>query len=202
MSPVAAAIFAGVVVSHLSHLLSVSVLYQLVYAIAPEPHQTRLAFLAASLHVISPAGIFLSAPYGESLFSFLNFLGMLLYCKSNPLSSHARNERTRRSVYLLGAGACFGLATTVRSNGLLSAWIFAYDLVAAVPRLPQVMSNFAEVQRLLVTTAAGCLVAAGMILPQWIAYEQYCANHSTGHKRPWCHKLPPSIYSWVQDHYW
>lgn len=127
---------------------------------------------------------------------------MLFYCKSNPSTSHAQIAETRRSMYLLGAGVCFGLATTVRSNGLLSALVFAYDLVAAVPRLPQVLSSFAEVQRLLVTTVAACLVAAGMIVPQWIAYEEYCANPSLGDRRPWCHKYPPSIYSWVQHHYW
>ncbi len=62
-------------VAHVSHLLSVVVLYRLGKLVWADG---RLAFLAASLHIFSPAGLFLSAPYAESTFSLLSFVGFYI----------------------------------------------------------------------------------------------------------------------------
>jgi phosphatidylinositol glycan class V len=43
------------------------------------------------------------------------------------------------------------------------------------------------------------LVGIGFAAPQVVAYIEYCTG---GKSRPWCTRLIPSIYSWVQDHYW
>ncbi|KAL2350110.1 GPI mannosyltransferase 2 [Cryomyces antarcticus] len=196
-APLIVTIWAGVTIAHVSHLLSVFVLHHLISCILPEPSRKRTAFLTATLHILSPASLFLSAPYGESLFSLLNFLGMLFYVKS--VRSHPRTPSTTKDLYRVCGGILFGLATTVRSNGLLSGTIFAYDLIVLLTRPPR----WAALRNLVVTTVAGIAVAAGFIVPQWIAWETYCVQPNTvASQRPWCSYWPPSIYAWVQDEYW
>ncbi|KAK0273430.1 ER membrane glycoprotein subunit of the GPI transamidase complex-like protein, partial [Friedmanniomyces endolithicus] len=72
---------AGVLVSHLSHFLAVLVLYDLIHFVTPSTdlRKRQLAFTTACLHILSPAGIFLSASYGEATFAFWNLLGLLCY---------------------------------------------------------------------------------------------------------------------------
>ena len=36
-------------------------------------------------------------------------------------------------------------------------------------------------------------------MPQAEGYLQYCTG---GNTRPWCNRWLPSIYAWVQEHYW
>ncbi|KAK0665041.1 GPI mannosyltransferase 2 [Lasiodiplodia hormozganensis] len=188
--------WSGVILSNVSHLLSVLVLYQLATLLFPGPSLRKTAFLTAILHVLSPAGLFLSAPYGEALFSLLNFSGMLCY-------AYARVRLNGHAAYflcMLASGLCFGLATMVRSNGLLSGLILLYDVFRSLPGLlgpnRAIVDTFV---RLTGTILAGFMVASGLIIPQLVAYQQYC---TLDHTRPWCAKLPPSIYTWVQHHYW
>ena len=184
--------------SHLSHFLSVLVLRLLVIELGDPASSatTRLAFWTAVLHILSPAGLFLSAPYGESHFSFLSFLGFLFYVRS-------RNRYHRsRDIHLIASGVCFALATTIRSNGLLNASVFLYDAVAALPSLPRILTNFDLLLHLGSVVVAGCLVAIGAALPQWIAFDEFCSSAKNIEFRPWCNHIPPSIYTWAQSHYW
>ncbi|KAK0247491.1 ER membrane glycoprotein subunit of the GPI transamidase complex-like protein [Friedmanniomyces endolithicus] len=195
---------AGVLVSHLSHFLAVLVLYDLIHFVTPSTdlRKRQLAFTTACLHVVSPAGIFLSAPYGEATFAFLNLLGLLCY-------AHAIQNRFARfadafqldACWTLAAGICFGLATMIRTNGLLSGLIFAWDILTMLPRMQSILHtrDGEQITRFLATLTAGALVAIGFAAPQVFAYIGYCTN---GNTRPWCSALPPSIYTFVQSHYW
>ncbi|KAL1652329.1 ER membrane glycoprotein subunit of the GPI transamidase complex-like protein [Diplodia intermedia] len=169
--PLAALAWSGVVISNISHLLSVLVLYQLATLMLPGPALRKTAFLTAVLHVLSPAGLFLAAPYGEALFSLLNFLGMLCY-------AYARVQPNGQAAHLLCmlvSGLCFGLATMVRSNGLLSGLILLYDVLRALPGFLGPSSEMiATLMRLVGPVLAGCMVAGGSLIPQWVAYQQYC----------------------------
>ncbi|GME47481.1 glycosyltransferase family 76 protein [Neofusicoccum parvum] len=199
--------WAGVIISNVSHLLSVLVLYRLVVCMLPSPAQLHIAFLTAALHVFSPAGLFLAAPYGEALTSLLNFSGMLFYAYARVEDSSLRLAGSNRQqssapylLYMLSSGFCFGLATMVRSNGLLSGLIFLYDVTGSLAGL--LRSRSAEIpslRRIFSAIIAGVMVGAGLILPQWVAYQQYCVEEN---ERPWCSRLPPSIYTWVQQYYW
>lgn len=209
----------GILLAHACHLLAVLLLYQLVLTVVPitSASRTGLAFIASALHIVSPAGIFLVAPYTESPFAFLNFLGQLLYVCSWP--RHGERYGITRDIALIASALAFGLSATLRGNGLLSGLLFFNDLVvwlvvkaeaALGVRLinlarssPALQANIRSIdtRRLPATIFAGILLAIGFAGPQYIAYHEFCGP--TGQENPpWCQKFPPSIYSWVQSHYW
>ncbi|RMY89391.1 hypothetical protein D0861_04285 [Hortaea werneckii] len=162
----------------------------------------QLAFTTACLHVFSPAGLFLSAPYAESAFAFLSFLGCYCYVKAIENRYHRFADAYQLDAcWTVAAGLSFGLATTMRTNGLLNGIIFAWDIYLVLPRLPHILRNRdgEEITRLCATLIAGTFIAIGFMLPQVVAYNEYCTN---GNTRPWCTALPPSIYSFVQKEYW
>ncbi|KAJ6161213.1 hypothetical protein N7470_004609 [Penicillium chermesinum] len=190
----------GIALSHVAHYLSVVALYWLSVNIFGHAtsRQKLICFLSAALHIICPGGAFLSAPYGESTFSFLNISGFYLY--SCSLIAEQNGGAALRDVYILGAALLFAIATTVRSNGLLSGFLFAYDVLflswVILTQGPSVKS----VRRLLVTGIGGATVAMGTLIPQVIAYRAYCLTETD--LRPWCTWTLPSIYTWVQGFYW
>lgn len=195
---------AAVLISNASHLVSVLLLYQLCVTIDTRtPYGVRSEVVAA-LHVFAPAGIILSAPYGESLFSALSFAGYLSYAKSDMTSSSVDAWTTFKSdLYVLLSGALFGLSCMVRSNGLFNGVILAVDLMRSLRPLVSRNTTSAILRRMASLTAAGLLIAAGFVYPQYIAWREYCgANVSPIDKRDWCEALLPSVYTFVQSHYW
>jgi hypothetical protein len=214
--------WAGVALSHICHYLSVLTLYALsknlfeggkTRAVRRDNHDAHksaaqgdvsetysgdIAFLSAVLHIICPAGVFLSAPYGEAPFSFLNFAGFYLYT-STPFDARSHSS-SRSDLKLLAAGAVFALATTVRSNGALSGILFAYDAVVVVLGVVRDGITFPLVHRLACVLLGGSLIVVGIAAPQYVAYETYCVSADT--PRSWCQNIPPSVYTWVQSHYW
>lgn len=182
------AALAGIFIAHLSHLFSVLVIYRLTELVFPK--KVEYAFTAAALHVISPAGLFLSSPYAEAPFSFLSFLGAYLLAKGQV----SRATGVRAGLTLL-AGAVWGVATWFRSNGLAGGLFFAVAAVQPLLQTPD-LSGLIEVAAALV---GGSFVAAGSAVPQFLAWQRYCVDSGP---RPWCEKMVPSIYSFVQEHYW
>ncbi|KAJ6017719.1 GPI mannosyltransferase 2 [Penicillium sp. IBT 35674x] len=196
--PVPIALIA-VLLSHVAHYFSVLALYRLSANIFGEKTVTQrlICFLSAALHIICPAGAFLSAPYGESIFSFLNFSGFYLY--SGSLISERHGVTVLRDLQVLTAGVLFAIATMVRSNGILSGFLFAYDaFLLTWAGLTQGLSAH-KLRRLIVVGVGGGTVALGMIVPQLLAYRTYCM---TDLDREWCSWTLPSIYTWVQSYYW
>lgn len=185
----------AIAVAHVSHLIAVLALYRLTMVIS---NDAKLAFVASALHIISPAGLFLSAPYAESPFACLSFVGNLLFA----LGIRNKRDQGKRFALIVGAGAVFGLATAFRSNGLSSGVLFAVgaaNCFLAFARGP-------SLSRLLTLTApviGGVCVAAGSVVPQFVAWRRYCGASLDGlEPRPWCSRTIPSIYTFVQDEYW
>ncbi|KAI9851371.1 MAG: ER membrane glycoprotein subunit of the GPI transamidase complex-like protein [Thelocarpon superellum] len=195
-----AAIVVGIWLAHAAHLVSVLLLYKLSQVVIEPSLGPLVPLVAALLHIISPAGVFLSAPYTESLYSCLSFLGYLFYAWS--LQAHQARQGLRRDVSVLMAGLIFGLATTIRSNGLFNGLPLLYDALWILWRVAHLQS--VEFARLATLGVSGALVAAGFVVPQWLAYDVYCIGWSqtSASFPPWCTRLLPSIYTWVQDHYW
>lgn len=182
----------GILLAHVSHYLSVVFMWSIVRALLPDGR--TLPLLAAMLHVVAPAGIFLSSPYTESLFSCLSMLGFWLYLKSR-LSISA----TSRGFKLL-AGMSLGLATSVRSNGVLAGILFLSDLLDCGREMLHGRAISSSIAQAVTIVASGLCIVAGFAVPQISAYHEYCG--APNRSRPWCDSLVPSIYSFVQAHYW
>ena len=199
LSPLYVQALAGVLISHVSHLLSVFMLYGLVHhlPIMTSSQRRKVALIAASLHIFSSAGLFLSAPYAESLFSMLNFLGVLLHA-GIPYEMPLEKYGPSALVQLLLSGICFGLATTCRSNGVFSGLIYFHHVYMMLHS----QANIRTIVTITVIGLSAVMVLAGMLLPQYLAYQDFCADSSVGELRPWCSRSLPSVYSWVQEHYW
>lgn len=202
LSTLNAHIYAAVIVSNVSHFLAVLVLYLMAKVLhTGHDNSKKLPVIVASLHILSPAGLFLCVPYAESLFSLLNFSGFLAYCGSRKYG--AVDMSWQRDILLVLAGALFGVAATVRSNGSLNAGIFAYDILTSLSSFSRVARKFEILRYLAFLSLAGILVALGFALPQFIAYREYCMEDYASSPSPeWCKALPPSIYTYVQGHYW
>ncbi len=182
-------------VAHVSHLVSVLVLYRLGKLVWADG---RMAFLAACLHIFSPAGLFLSAPYAESTFSLLSFMGYYVLALGCQVE---RSSLYGDSLQLL-AGFVFGLATMFRSNGILNGIPFAYEAVREGLRFLRCPKK-TTLRRLVFLGMGGLCVAAGSILPQFVAYHRFCSGRfDDPDLRPCCRRTLPSIYTFVQEFYW
>ncbi|PYI22460.1 GPI mannosyltransferase 2 [Aspergillus japonicus CBS 114.51] len=190
----------AILLSHIAHYLSVLALYRLSVNVFGNDSTTQrlICLLSSALHIICPAGAFLSAPYGESLFSFLNITGFYLY--SSAYLDNKNGKRLSGDYKTLLSAVLFSAATTVRSNGILSGILFAYDAFLQLRRVVSQSLSLNACAHLLVAIVSGCIIALGLILPQYIAHTAYCGNDS--HSRPWCQWYVPSIYGWVQSQYW
>lgn len=192
----------AVIFSNTCHLLSVVVLYRLGLHVWGD---SRWALAAALLHVLSPAGLFLSAPYAESACSLLSFTGWLLLVKSCLRTGESVSSLSRDALTLL-AGLVFGLATYFRTNALLNGAPLAFDFLLTFYHLTEDLDRRKTpgyLRRLLVIGIAGLLVAGGTVVPQYLAYQTYCSTASApSGARPWCTHLVPSIFNYVQSQYW
>ncbi|KAK5653361.1 hypothetical protein OQA88_9053 [Cercophora sp. LCS_1] len=207
----------GILVVNTAHLFSVIILYRLGLLLwRHKPQGSVIALVAALLHVVSPAGLFLSAPYAESSCALLSFLGYLLYAHGCLASPSIKGDG-----YRIMAGLAFGLATAFRSNGILNGIPFAWEVIQLfLPRLVnaltsigrerdrEVLSTVSAVRRFLALIVGGVAVAAGSLVPQAVAYQRFCASPPSSAEEtpvprpPWCDALVPSIYTYVQGHYW
>ena len=194
-------IMAGIVLSHVFHFVSVLALYRLLAMILGPRQQRDVAFIASALHILTPASLFYSAPYAEALFSLLNLTGMILYAQSKA-AAHAGKSPIREDAYKLSSGLAFASAALVRSNGLLSGLIFLYDVARYLPCIVSAQLDLRDVRRIIVTCVAGLLIAIGFVGPQYLAYTEFCSQAVDPTARPWCERSVPSIYTWVQSHYW
>ena len=195
---------AAIILAHVFHLLSVLMLYELTLIARLKPTTTRdsaFCLLTASLHIISPAGMFLSAPYAESPFSFLNFAGYYFYAQA--VLKHGEGREGQRDLLVLLSGVVFGIATTFRGNGLLSGLLLVWDALSCGTRILRWTDTASDIRHLLTVSMSGLLMACIAITPQYLAYGEYCVRKTAySDKRPWCAYWPPSIYAWVQRHYW
>ncbi|KAL7788186.1 hypothetical protein V8C37DRAFT_411754 [Trichoderma ceciliae] len=185
----------AIILTNFAHLAAVLALHTLTLML----FKTRtLAYVAAVLHILSPAGLFLSAPYAESPFACLSFIGNLLFAIGLQPSALT----WKRILAFLGAGISFGLATSFRSNGLISGLIFAVEATKSLLALFR-HPSFSGLALLTSLIIGGLCIAAGSVVPQTVAWFRYCKADLIGAKpRPWCSRLVPSIYTFVQAHYW
>merc|ERR1711939_397020 len=192
----------GLLLSHLTSWMSMMLVWLISahLAVGTSDAKAQVAFVAALLYIVSPAGIFLSAPYSESLFAALNLLGFHLFLLGR--NGHARGATARAALMTVCGGLASGLATAVRSNGILSGMLYGWDASLSLLALLDQGLRTQQVTRLLSLIVGGCAVGAGMMLPQYQGYVEYCTGHMESELRPWCKNTIPSIFTFVQSHYW
>ncbi|TVY46281.1 GPI mannosyltransferase [Lachnellula occidentalis] len=188
----------AICIAHVAHFLSVLLLFSLTLAIFPGS-TTRFAFSAAALHIISPAGIFLSAPYAESSCALFAFAGCLAFAKS--FTSERLSATAKHDLLLCGSGVLFGISATMRSNGILNGLLLLEEAFRVLLSL-KVDFRMARIRRLIASGLGGLSVAVGFLVPQYISYRDFCREEGVASLRPWCTKPLPSIYTFVQEHYW
>ncbi|XP_077454750.1 palmitoyltransferase ZDHHC18-A [Stigmatopora argus] len=199
-------------------LLSVVALHALSRVVMQD---RRLALLSSLLYCITPANVFMTAGYSESLFAALTFGGLFLLEKG------------------LTFRACLALstATAARSNGLVNIGFLLYlPSVYAISQIRLYRSiskghrKFLHyvwvVVRLLLTSLLG---TAAIALPfcafQYYGYRTFCTPTSSLERIPlalislaeqkgyriadensppplWCMRPLPIMYSHIQDVYW
>jgi phosphatidylinositol glycan class V len=175
-------------------------LYSLARAIFHGQQNAKFAFITACLHVISPAGLFLSAPYGESTFAFLSFSGYLLFVKSFDFRGL---QTARQDILIAAAGLVLGSATTVRNNGLLNGLLFLEEAIRTMYSMKNGLA-VPVIRRLIATGIGGVCIALGFVVPQIIAFQEFCGSPTLNNQpqRIWCKDTLPSVYGFVQSHYW
>ena len=194
---------AGVAISHLAHYVAVISLYNLVGKIMPGPKDSELSFVTTMLHILSPAGIFLSAPYTESAFAALSFVALNIYLPTRLPMRTPEAMSLKSDARIILAGVLFGLSSTIRSNGLPSGLYFLFDIMEILShKLPSIF-ELRSIRRIVCLATGGFCIAVGFCYPQYVAYTTYC-NESVDDegRRPWCEARIPSIYSFVQSAYW
>ena len=186
--------------------MAVVTLYYLINGLVSDRARgKKVAFVTAVLHVFSPAGIFLSAPYAESVFAAVSFVGYLIYLSyvRECVTSGQGAPTVQADAKVIVAGAILGIATSIRSNGLMNGLLFAYDLVDHISSNLCLTTSVATLRHIACIIIGGLCVAMGYVYPQWLAYQEYCSKDADdGGQRPWCKEYLPSIYSFVQSHYW
>lgn len=155
----------------------------------------KLAYNSAVLFCFNPASIFFSAPYSESLFAFITFLGMYYISYQNIWKS---------SLF-------FGISVLNRSNGLLNAGFLLYSIIQSVVKKQKIV---------LKCFFGTCFVFICFSSFQIYSYYNFCTqkNHLldpvvlnygiiNNFKMPnnysiplWCGVRLP--YSYVQEKYW
>uniref|UniRef100_A0A8C8R592 GPI mannosyltransferase 2 n=1 Tax=Pelusios castaneus TaxID=367368 RepID=A0A8C8R592_9SAUR len=179
----------------------------------------KMAFLSALLFCLTPANVFMTAAYSESMFAFLVFSAMLQLEKGQSWTS----------------GLLFSLAAGVRSNGVINSGFLVYSQSKALAFQLQAgvgsVMKLSHVWRQLLRLATSVvLMSAGVLFPfalfQFYAYLRFCEPDASpehavprpllqlavdkgyrlatvnGVKPAWCSHWPPVIYSYIQAVYW
>ncbi|CAG6015777.1 unnamed protein product [Menidia menidia] len=181
----------------------------------------RLALLSSLLYCFTPANVFMTAGYSESLFAALTFGGLFLLEKG----------------FTVRACLAFSIATAARSNGLVNIGFLLYlPSLHAITQIrvyrttttghSKVLHYLWAIVSLLLTSLLGTAVIA---LPfcafQYYGYRTFCTPSTSleqvhpalmslaerkGYRVPdengppplWCMKPLPLLYSHIQDVYW
>lgn len=152
------------------------------------------SYWSAFLYAINPATIFFIAPYSESLFLFTQLLGHN-YLKTDQIFYSC---------------LCFGLGSTIRSNGIVSfGFIFYYY-----------MKKIYQKRRLILPIHYCILCLIPFFLTQYFLYKEYCYEKNipfelklygfdnnlpmplSNFSSIWCLKTIPLSYQYVQKNYW
>jgi phosphatidylinositol glycan class V len=187
----------GFALSNVCFVLSAVVFHAVSAAVL---RSDRLAWAATVLYCFTPASIFMSALYTESLFALLSLLGIasLLLLRRPWLATLA-----------------FSLATATRSNGFLLCGFLLYDAVdefidirdvLVLFKRPKLRSSTAKPMRAMLLSAAATALRCLIVCTPYIAVQVHGAKtfcHLPGHSPVANLELCRSnFYMYIQAEYW
>ncbi|KAJ8328132.1 ER membrane glycoprotein subunit of the GPI transamidase complex-like protein [Batrachochytrium dendrobatidis] len=172
-------VISGILISNTCFVMATVALYKLSAHVL---HDNHIAFVSAILFAFNPAGIFMSSIYTESPFALCAFMGML-----NMVQGHT-----------WAAALWWSGASSLRGNGILFAGFFIWDLLHPFAKHTIQTQTMYRIVR---NTIALGVVVAPFILFQYYGWTLFCTENADTY-RPWCNHRIPSIYSFVQAHYW
>ncbi|KAF6256425.1 GPI mannosyltransferase 2 [Scenedesmus sp. NREL 46B-D3] len=174
---------ASLVLNNCLFLLSVVLLAKLSDAFLQDD---KLSATAVLVFMLSPASIHNCMAYTEALFTAASWLGLYcLYCRGSSST----------------AALAFTLSSAARSNGLLNAGFLLHEygkrFLKAWPH-----SKAHALWQALQGVISAAVTAAPYFGYMMFGYSQFCAGVYAEQQRPWCSKVLPSVYGYVQDVYW
>lgn len=211
-------LLSGVTISFVCFVKSTLVFYDLSRFVFKDKN---IAYKSAILYCISPASIFLTAIYSESMFAYFTFYSMYVAMKNNPFVSLP-----------------IGLSGIIRSNGLINigypVYIFLQDFLFFRLRniiyevknqsfksaIPGIINSFGSLLNIFCTIL---LSLAPFCLLQTYNYVHFCTEKTNSSNIPihvleyginndfvlpgsklstWCTSGLPIAYSYVQKKYW
>ena len=200
---------AAVLVSNAAFVAAARALHRLT---ALATRDARLARRAALVFCATPAGVFFSAAYTESLFAALGFSALAQLHADRPwraallfaLATACRANGVLGALFVLGQPRVLAAALAMlgaRPRHLARRWLFA-DGGADGAGAPTPRAAAATLLRALAMCA---LVVAPSLAFQLHGYRTFCAaaTRATRDAAPaWCRERVPSIYAHVQRTYW
>ncbi|KAK3030113.1 hypothetical protein RJ639_038862 [Escallonia herrerae] len=145
------------------------------------------ALRASILFCFNPASVFYTSIYTESLFALLSIGGVY------HLMLGANNIAT---VFL-------ALSGSARSNGVLNAGYICFQTMHSAYDAIILKKNAHSALQVLIGGAFRCVcIFVPFIAFQVYGYRNMCLGRSPDEIRPWCRARLPSLYNYIQSHYW
>lgn len=186
MCRINALVLSGIAISLLSFIFSIILLYSLTVEIFKS---TRLAFLSCVMLILSPASIFLTAVYSESLFLMLSLAGMLCFVKE----------------FHFAASLFFALSSFTRANGVFHSGFFLYHSFVVLIS-PNSCGVFSRISRISTQLFNFLIALSGFGIFQWYCYNSICHSgiNISDEAMYWCNNPPflGLLYTFVQKEYW
>ncbi|XP_047355286.1 GPI mannosyltransferase 2-like isoform X1 [Vespa velutina] len=213
-------IVAAILINYVCFIKSVSIFFDLSKIVLKN---TNIAYKAAILYCISPASIFFSAAYTESMFAYFTFYSMLKSVQNN--------------IYTIFP---LGLSTLIRSNGIINIGFFIYfrfksmfnaltveisskDKISII-KLCNLVIKKKFIQSMFLLLIIVILTLLPFIFLQIYNYVIFCkitlnapilpthiVDYATKNNlvlqynatsSTWCHAKIPMAYSYIQEKYW
>ncbi|PWY99352.1 mannosyltransferase [Testicularia cyperi] len=188
------AILATALLANLATLIAPLLLFDLTLKLTGKHRDCRFAYITALLSVLAPtAGTTLSSPTPEPFFSIFALLGMLAL------------ERSSSFLGMQVASLWFALSTAFRANGILLLGLVGFKLLFGPNLRPRSMLQRIRYGALPMAISTVLIMAPFVLFQVW-AYGRFCSSSGEADSetlpRPWCSSTIPSVYSFVQSHYW
>lgn len=183
-----ARLLVATIVANLCHFLAALVLYyytRLVFQNARIFSPDRMALVSLVLFILSPAALFLTAPYSEAIAALFSFI--CLYLRERALAVKFGSVVINSHFYV-ASGLAASLAYGFRANCLLLGLLYVYDLAVRPLKVSP-----------LLPISAGLILGISFVWSQAANYFAVCYGTDRGE---WCLARVPSLFTYAQAHYW